>query len=335
MKRSKILLLVAFLSLGIALMPLNAVAKYTPHQSDYFSYSDVIDLGSSTGNYQGYSEHQTYTGTETMNTVYGNGTVATHYSFTHTFSNSSGSSWSENWARNFTWSSSTFRYVTGSDNQTGYSKPYVWFFMDNTTASGGTFYLLNTQMTVQSTRTSFNLPSQNRYVYALFAQGTGSYQRNDVYGQFTATYTYKAYFDPLTGYIVGYNYVEQDTSPTQGFTWTENLAVTSTSYSLSTAPTPIDYAQILLYLAAVVAAIILIGIIAIAVRRSRRRLPQHPQHYIQEPAVAPPQIDLTPRQQPPVQQIIVKEVVKVKCKYCGALIDSTVQACPFCGAPRT
>ncbi|TMI68503.1 zinc-ribbon domain-containing protein [Candidatus Bathyarchaeota archaeon] len=32
---------------------------------------------------------------------------------------------------------------------------------------------------------------------------------------------------------------------------------------------------------------------------------------------------------------MIKEVVKVKCKYCGALIDSTVQACPFCGAPRT
>ena len=69
---------------------------------------------------------------------------------------------------------------------------------------GGTFYLLNTQMTVISRNYSYHLPSQNRNVNTIFAQGISNYLRNDTYGQFTATYTWNAYFDPSTGYIVGY-----------------------------------------------------------------------------------------------------------------------------------
>ena len=34
------------------------------------------------------------------------------------------------------------------------------------------------------------------------------------------------------------------------------------------------------------------------------------------------------------EQVVIKEVVKVKCQYCGALIDSTAEKCPYCGAPR-
>jgi rubrerythrin len=44
---------------------------------------------------------------------------------------------------------------------------------------------------------------------------------------------------------------------------------------------------------------------------------------------------LTPSGQPAVQQIIIKETVKVNCRYCGSLIDSTAETCPFCGATRS
>ena len=108
--------------------------------------------------------------------------------------------------------------------------------MDNSIQKGGAFTILNTQMTVESTSYSYYLSSQNRNVNAIFAQGTSSYERNDEYGQFTAAYTWKAYFDPTTGYIIGYEYVEHDTNPSgDGFTWTDNLYVTSTSYSLTAA----------------------------------------------------------------------------------------------------
>jgi hypothetical protein len=49
----------------------------------------------------------------------------------------------------------------------------------------------------------------------------------------------------------------------------------------------------------------------------------------------PAPLSLTPSDQPAVQQIVVKETVKVPCQYCGTLIDSTATACPKCGAPRS
>lgn len=331
LKTRNLIFLIITLPILLLPLPVNATTRYLPHQSDSFNYYETIDLGSGTGNYQGYTEHQTVTGAETMNTIYSNGTVLSHYSYSWTFSNSS-SSTSGNQAANFTWSSTTFHYAKGTDlyQPQMYVNPTVWFYADNTTANGGSFQLLNTQMVVQSPRSSFQLPSEKRYVYAVKAQGTGSGSRNDVYGRFSLTYTWTVFFDPITGYIVGYNYVEQDTSPTQGFTWTENLTVTSTSYPLATAPTPLD---ILLYVE-IIAAVVIVIVIAVAIYavvRSRRKIPRHAAP-LQRP---PPTIDLTPQQQPPVQQIVIKEVVKVKCRYCGALIDSTVQACPFCGAPRT
>jgi hypothetical protein len=325
----KILPLAIILSLCLALLPAHATARYLPRQGDYFTYYEAINVGSGTGSYTGYTEQTIYNGMEKMNTVYSNGTVAAHYNYSATFTNSTRStSWK--WAGNFTWSSTTFYYVKGTDNQTGYVNPSVWFYMDNTT-SQGFFELLNTQMSVQSTSYSYRLVSQNRYVKTIQAQGTSSYHRNDVYGSFTAQYTWTTYFDPSTGYIVGYDYNEQDTNSGASFTYTDTFYVTSTSYALTAGSPPTD---LTLYIAifALAFLVFLFAIVAWAVRRSRR-LPTHP---AQQPyGAAPPTIDLTPKQQPPVQQIVIKEVVKVKCKYCGALIDGTVQACPFCGAPRT
>jgi len=180
-------------------------------------------------------------------------------------------------------------------------------------------------------------------VEAIFAQGTSSYMRNDDYGQFTATYTWNAYFDPSTGYIIGYTVTEQDTSPSgDGFGFTDNLYVNSTSYALTAASSPgtgssgggSDATQLIEYVAIIAIVIVVIGAIAYALsRRGRGRgsIPKHPYREVPPP---PPDIDLTPKEQPAVQQIVIKEVAKVKCSYCGALIDSTAKVCPQCGAPR-
>ena len=205
---SKSLILV--LSLFIALFIIPAVAAYTPHVGDHFSYYEVTNLGSGTGNYAGYTEQATYNGAETINGVDSDGTVAAHYSYSYTWSNSTGSTETGSPSGDFTFSPVTFLYVNGTDDQTGYVNPTVWFVMDNSVSLGSTFSLLNTQMTIISKNYSYYLSSQSQNVNVIFAQGTSSYQRNDAYGQFTATYTWKAYFDPSTGYIVGYDYVEHD-----------------------------------------------------------------------------------------------------------------------------
>ncbi len=325
-------LVALILSLSLALFPGHAVTRYTPNQGDYFSYHEVADLGSGTGDYAGYTEHTVVDGTERMTGVSGNGTVSANYIYTWTWSNSTGSTKTESSSGNFTFSSTSFLYLKGTDNQTGYVNPTVWFYIDNSTRKAGTFYLLNTLMTVKSTSYSYYLPSQNRNVNTILAEGTSYYQRNDVYGQFNAAYTWKAHFDPATGYIIGYDYSEQDTSPLgTGFTYTESLYVTSGSYPLTTAAAISDLSQYVGYIAIGIVLAIVIVVLVYAVSRTRRTLPKHP-----PPSERPPPtIDLTPKQQPPVQQIVIKEVVKVKCRYCGALIDSTVQACPYCGAPRT
>jgi hypothetical protein len=280
-----------------------------------------------------------------MNGITADGNVSAYYNFNETWTSSTSGTETENPSGDFTFSSASFLYINGTDNQTGYVNPTVWFCMDSSTPKGDNFTLLNTEMTVMSTDYSYYLPSQGRSVETIFAQGNSGYQRNDEYGQFTATYTWNAYFDPSTGYIIGYEYVEKDTNSSSGdgFTWTDNLYVTSTSYPLTAAPASnssegISFpTQYIGYIAAAVIVIVIVAIIAYAISR-RSRLPKHPsqpqQYSPPRPGPPPPDIDLTTKQ-PPVQQIVIKEVVKVKCSYCGALIDSTAQVCPVCGAPRT
>jgi len=39
--------------------------------------------------------------------------------------------------------------------------------------------------------------------------------------------------------------------------------------------------------------------------------------------------------QPAVQEkVVVREVVKVRCSYCGNLYDETLDKCPYCGARK-
>jgi len=329
----------------MALFAIPAATSYVPQAGDHFSYYESENLGSGTGDYVGYSEQTIVNGMERINAANADGTLSATYSYSWTWQNSTGTTENGNSSGDFTFSPVTFLYVNGTDDQTGYINPTVWFSIDNSIPIGGTFTLLNTEMTVVSRDYSFYLTSQGKNVNSIFAQGTSSYLRNDQYGQFTATYTWKAYFDPSSGYIIGYNYVEHDTNSSgTGFTYTENLYVTSTSYQLTTAATsPVELnstsTQYLLYIIGITLLIVILAIIVYAISRRSRRLPRHSyqQAYRPEPASQnrpPESIDLTPKQ-PPVQQIVVKEVVKVKCRYCGALIDSTALECPICGAPRT
>ena len=338
------------LLLSLVLFSVNAFATYVPHQEDHFSYYEAINVGSGTGDYSGYADQTIVNGTENINEVTANGTVSAYYSYSYSFSSSEGSTDTGGLSGNFTFSSTNFLYINGTDDQTGYVNPTVWFCMDNSVPEGGTFYLLNTAMTVMSENYSYYLQSENRNVYAIFAQGNSNYQRNDGYGQFTATYTWNTYFDPSSGYIIGYDYTEHNTNSSgTGFTYTENLYIDSASYPLTTAPaTNPNGTSDLMKEAALIAAIVIVIIVIIAIilivfyiASRRRRLPKHPSQVpvytprSEPPPPAPPQdINLTPKQ-PPVQQIVIKEIVKVKCRYCGALIDSTAEKCPFCGAPRS
>ncbi len=57
--------------------------------------------------------------------------------------------------------------------------------------------------------------------------------------------------------------------------------------------------------------------------------------YRQLQGTPPPQTPQTIGSQAQVikEKEIIKEIVKVKCPYCGALIDQGADKCPHCGAP--
>lgn len=338
-----LLVLALLLSLALGSTSIHASTRYVPKPSDYFNYHETIDVSNGQGNYGTYSDHTITDGGETMNTAYPNGTVAAHYGYSWSFSNSSGYHSTGSSKGNFTYSTSTFYYVKGTDNQNGYVNPTVWFYMDSTVLGNARFELLNTQMTVLDTNASYQLASQRRYVQSIHGQGSSSYHRNDIYGNFNAAYTWDAYFDPTTGYIIGYNYVEHDTDNSgNGFTYTDDLYVTTTSYSLATAAAPAGPSLLSVLFPFIVFAVILfiiiIVVLAAVIARRRKGLPQHAYDYSRVPSPyappAPQNIDLEPKQ-PPAQQIVIKEVAKVKCKYCGALVDTTALVCPVCGGPTT
>ncbi len=333
----------------LLLVPMVAAAPgghYIPQAGDRFDYSETTFLTNGYGNYSGYTESAFYNGSIAVTATLPNGTESAVYQSGGTWSNNQGQSgpWSENGS--FTFSANTYHYVQGTDNQTGYVDPLVWFYMNNTLSRGSSFSLLNTEMDVVSTSFAFPLASSSTgYVTTIFAEGNGTYQRDDSYGIFTASYQWKGYFDPATGYVVGYEYIETDSnSANDGFTWTDMLTDTQTSFPLTPAAVPAASAAafpwVLVFTVVGVVALIaiILVVVILLVGRSRRRLPRHPTVSVPGtlPSYAPPTpIHLIPGDQPPVEQIVLKETVKVPCRYCGTLIDSTATNCPKCGAPRT
>lgn len=330
---------------------------YTPLAGDDFHYFETITVGNGVGSYLGYSDITFINGSLGVTAVAPNGSVSATYASAYSYSNSNGGSQRGSSGGSFTFSAQTFLYLQGTDNQTGYTNPSVWFYVNNSLAAGGHLELLNTPMTVVSTTSSYPLPTDpSRSVRTISAQGTSQYQRDDSYGVFTASYTWQAYFDPSTGYIVGYSYTEQDTDGAgNGFTYTDVLSVTSTSYPLTTSSVSssassssgLSNATILVIAAVVVVVVVLLVLLALRSRRGAS-LPRHSRtgrvEYGTMPmpppppmggGMAPPAIHLTGAQQPAVQQVVLRETVKVNCQYCGTLIDSTATVCPNCGAPRT
>lgn len=352
----------------IVVLPLGAAAggaasspggHYLARTGDGFHYAETVVVNDGTGNYTGYTETTFTNGSIAVTGTAPNGTDAASFAYAYHYVNNQGADSNGGDQGTFTFSAVDFQYVNGTDNQTGYSAPiYLWFYLNNSLGVNGRAVLLNTPVTVQSTNTSYGLPFQpGRYVAAISVSGSGSYQRNDAYGVFTATYTWQAYFDPGTGFIVGYLYTEHDSdSAGNGFTWTDTLGVTSTTYPLTNVPAPpsppasggsLPVGLIVGVIVLVVVVVVVVAIVA-ARRSAKGKLPTHsPTGRVAYGSVgagpppvppgagpAPGPVHLVPGDQPMVQQVVVRETVKVPCAYCGTLMDSTAKVCPQCGAPR-
>lgn len=347
-------LAVLLLPAAVAAAPTPSVAHYVPRAGDEFRYTEQIVLDHGTGDYGTYTEHTFVNGSIAVNSIAANETAATQYAWSSNYYNSSGGSIPSTMSGWFGWSASTFLYVNNTDDQVGYTNPSVWFFIDNTLGVGGSVTLLNSPMQVIGTAATYPMASSaTGYVVAIEAEGNGSFERDDSYGIFSATYTWIAYFDPGTGYILGYSYVEHDSNDSgDGFTWTDTLSDTQTSFPLTAASAPPPAASSpaspISETEAVVLVVLVVLIVAAVILaiRSRRRsrgmapanVPRHsgPSAPVYPPNYGPPPpVNLVPGGQPAIQQIVIRETVKVPCAYCGTLMDSTATVCPKCGAPRT
>jgi hypothetical protein len=336
-------------------------AHHIPSVGDRFAYSETSVVSNGVGaDYQGYTQSTVINGSLAVTGVLPNGTESALYYNVDHYSDNTGAQYS--WTSPlpgqsgaFTFSAETFQYVQGTDNQTGDANSEVWFLVNNSLPVGASFSILGDPMTVVSTSYDFALQTAaGAYVQSIFTEGTGNFTWGDGYNLFDATYDWKAYFDPATGYILGYLYTEHDITTNNtsgdGFTYTDTLAVTYTSYPLTPGVAPSSSSSsggqssdwILIGLVLAVIVVVVAVVVALAVSRSRRRgaIPKHSAtgqvSYAAPPlGPPPPAINLTPSGQPAVQQIIIRETVKVNCRFCGSLIDSTAEKCPFCGATRS
>ncbi|HZY71321.1 MAG TPA: zinc ribbon domain-containing protein [Thermoplasmata archaeon] len=343
-------LLLVLPSTGMGARPLS---HYLPIAGDRIGYSETVTVTNGMGNYSGYSDLGQYSGSLAVTSIAANGTANATYQSSGTFTSSLGVNrpWSQ--SGTFAFSPSSFLYVRGTDNQTGYVNPKVWFFMDASLGRGAVFESLNTPMSVVSTNYSFpDSASSTGYVATIFAEGNGTYARSDAYGNFAASYNWKEYFDTRTGYVVGYVDSETDIDGAgDGFTYTDTITDTSTSFALTPATAPPrppgssgasgNFVSTIGLLVVVVLAVVIVVVVVavVAMRRGgRRSLPQHataPMQHTMPSYAPPPPLNLIPGDQPSVQQVVVRETVKVPCRFCGTLIDSTATNCPKCGAPRT
>jgi hypothetical protein len=228
------------LTLLISVPVVPTVAQPLPRSGDQFRFHETITLGQGEGNLSGYTEDQFINGSYAVESVGPDGSASVAWAIKGVYVDSLQTDQSFADGGNFSFSPSTYRYISGSDNQTEFAGPFVWFLVNGSLPVGATLHLQNNSFSVVTTDAPFAMPSSpTGYVQTLFAEGTGRYERNDFRGDFTAAYDWKVYFDPVSGYIVGYVYTEQDSDGNgNGFTWTDTLAVTNTSYSLRSSPPP-------------------------------------------------------------------------------------------------
>lgn len=316
-----------------------AALAFVPAAGTGFTYTEHTTVGNGAGVYTGYTDQTLYNGSEQITSVNGN-VVSAAYDYHYVYSNNQESNTTTGSDSGvYTFSSTSFLYINGTDDQPGYVHPTVWFAMNNSLPVGGKFTLLNTVFTITGKNYSYYVPTLGYTVKAITAVGTGEYQRNDSYGVFNATYTWHAFFDPTSGYIIGYQYVEQDAGEWHGqigsFTYTDNLYVTSTIYPLTitySPPTAVTPEQPTFLGGIMVLAVIVIVVLLMVAFRGKRKKTDTPEY--STPPPPPVTVDLMPKVQPPVQQIVIREVAKTTCKFCDSLIPTTAPTCPVCGAPN-
>lgn len=257
--------------MGIAFMLVSAAPAVAgpPRVNEFFEFDQTTTVNNGEGAYYGYSEathsHYRYTVQSVSQTA-----VTVQATGSWSFSNSSGASQSGNEAYTPVFSPSNRTYASGIDvHLTDPATAAVWFWISVPVTVGQVVHVLDEDLTVQSLSATLWVGAVPHSTILLVGQG--SYVRNDVYGTFTATYTDQYYYDPNTGFIVAERYTEQDVGTWQGysasFTNSTTLNVVASSYAV-----PLDLVSLSLLYVGVPAAVVLVIVGLIRVRRGPSRI---------------------------------------------------------------
>lgn len=344
--------LILLLMVGLSFTAVSSQNSVSVSKGEYFQYRELITVSDGKGNYSGYSCNIWINGTETVTGLSTNASVDMHFNYSCAIISTSGNYNNPHMADGtFNFSSVSCNYINGTDNETGHDHSHVWFYVRPTVEKGNQTSLLGTPMSVASNSYNYTPTGEQTSINTIYLAGSGTCVRDDSLGHFNADYTWKAYFDHASGFIAAYVYTQTDTDNSgNGFTCTNSLYVSHSSYGVninevtpvshvSTGSPAFPYIDLFLIIAFIFVALI---VVAVAVSRGKtNKLKQHSsdssgvsmkhEHSDNENNIKP---EADPEQKV-TEQVVIREIVKVKCQYCGALIDSTVEKCPFCGAPRT
>src|SRR5213594_4766172 len=255
--------LILIVMIGTPLFLSFSAAGAAPRTADFFEYNYNTYADQGTDYYFGYSDKMISHARYTVQSV--SGDLATvHGLGSWTFDGSDGTHQSGVTDVTPAFSVSTRRYVSGIDVNAS-ANATVWFWVSMPLAQGQTLQILDDVFTVISTDvTVWNGIIPHRTIQL---QASGTYTRDDAYGNFAATYTDRYYFDPDSGFVVAESYEERDTNPSATFRFRAEVFVTASSYAV-----PLDLIPLALVDVGVPAAAVLAVAAAIRVRRGPNRL---------------------------------------------------------------
>ncbi len=261
--------LVVVLALVLPFAISGIAAASTPQPGDVFEYDYNTNVDNGGGAYTGYTDsmrshyrYEVQSVSDDVVSVLGTGSW--------TFSASDGTSQSGSDTYTPTFSLATRKYLSGIDSPVkDPTNASVWFWIPTPVSLGQTIPVLDDVLTVTSLSATIWLGAVP--YSAVLLESSGQYTRNDAYGIYTATYRDQYYFDKDTGYIVAERFNEQDVGDWQGspanFQYRAQVSVTASSYAI-----PIDLLSFGLLYLGIPAAVILVIVAAIRVRRGPNRL---------------------------------------------------------------
>lgn len=250
--------IVRFIVIILAFQFLILPAMALPTQGDSFEYTLIRKVGSGSGEYSGYNDELRSNGKYDVLSV--NSThVQFHAGYSWTYWNTEGLNQNGTEDRIATFSLKTRRYTTKTDldeyDKSDPSGLSVWLWIQPEVKTGDTIAILDDKFTVTGEYVTFWSGSVPKKGIELRSTGTRS--RNDVYGEFTYTYTDIYYFDRSTGYIIAERYKEEDTGFWNGkhatFELTEGFDLTNSSYTV-----PVDYLTLIAVIIGIIVVIFLI-----------------------------------------------------------------------------